>query len=306
VWMLGVMLALRSALARADVKAAAIWTGVLFVYPVLMLLLGGFLSYGAAAVIIVGSIIAISTVSTPRVIIVTIIASFVGLSLFVNYFQQRDEIRDAVWGHAPMVQRIDAAANIFREFRWLDWSDPDHLDALHKRLNQNYFVGLAAERIEEGQVDYLYGRSVWEGFLSLVPRAIWPEKPVFGGSPKIVKEMTGLMLSENTSWGVGNVMEFQINFGIVGLVGGFLALGWLLGTLDRKAAEAERAGDLSRLFFFFLPAVALVQPLGSVVELSGGAAAALMAAYGWSWAWERWSKRKIRSRRILAKRANKL
>ena len=306
VWMLGVMLGLRSALARADVRRAAIWISALMVYPVLMLLLGGFLSYGATAVIIVGSIVAISTTSTSRVIIVTAIVSVVGLSLFVNYFQHRNEIRDAVWGGAPMEQRIDASLGIFREFRWLDWSNPDQLDAMHKRLNQNYFVGLAAERIEGGQVDYLYGRSIGEGFLSLVPRAIWPEKPVFGGSPKIVKEMTGLMLAENTSWGVGNVMEFQINFGIPGLVAGFLAFGWLLGTLDRKAAEAERAGDLSRIFFFFLPAAALVQPRGSMVELSGGAAAALTSAYGWRWAWERWSKRKIRSGRVLAKRTHKL
>ena len=305
VWMLGVMLGLRAALARADVKRAAIWTSALMVYPVLMLLLGGFLSYGATAVIIVAAVVAISTISTWRVIIVTIIACFVGLSVFVNYFQQRGKIREAVWGGAPMEQRIDASLGIFRDFQWLDWSNLDQLAAMQKRLNQNYFVGLAAERIEGGQVDYLHGRSVWEGLLSLVPRVVWPDKPVFGGSPKIVKEMTGLPLADNTSWGIGNVMEFQINFGIPGLVVGFLGLGWLLGTLDRKAAEAEGTGNLSRVFFFFLPAVALVQPLGSMIELTGGAAAAFVAAYGWSWAWERWSKRRVSPAKIPVRRAHK-
>lgn len=291
--MLGVMLGLRSALQRGDVSRAALWGGALMVYPTLMLLLGGFISYGAAAVIIVGGIAAISTASTSRVLLALTVTTFLGVSVFVNYFAHRNEIRDAVWGGAPMEQRIDATFNIFRGFAWIDTTNSDHLTALHERLNQNYFVGIAAERIEQGQVSYLYGRSIWEGILALVPRAIWPEKPVFGGSPKIVMEMTGLVLDEDTSWGVGNVMEFHINFGIPGLVLGFLGLGWLLGFLDRRAAESDRSGELGKVFFYFLPAVALIQPIGSMVELAGGVAAALVAAYGWSWAWERWSKRRV-------------
>ena len=44
--MLGVMLGLRSALARGDVKRVAIWISALMVYPVLMLLLGAFSATG--------------------------------------------------------------------------------------------------------------------------------------------------------------------------------------------------------------------------------------------------------------------
>jgi hypothetical protein len=244
-----------------------------------MLLLGGFVSYGAAAVIIVGAIAAISTASTSRVILTVAFATFLGLSVFVNYYAHRTEIRDAVWGGAPMEQRVDATFNIFRDFAWLDSTNSHHLIALHERLNQNYFVGIAAERIRQGQTSYLYGRSIWEGILALVPRAIWPEKPVF----------------------VGNVMEFHINFGIPGLVLGFLVLGWLLGFLDRKAAESDRSGEFGKVFFYFLPAAALIQPIGSMVELAGGGAAALVAAYGWSWTWERWSKRRVRSAKLPAK-----
>jgi len=305
VWMLGVMLGLRAALQRGDVMSAARWSSALMVYPILMLLLGGFLSYGAAAVIIVGAIAAVSAVRSWKVVALAVVVTYIGLSVFVNYFAHRNEIRDAVWGGRPMEERIDASLGMFRDFEWLDPSNRVHQKALHMRLNQNYFAGLAAQRIERGRVEYLYGRSVWEGVVALVPRAIWPEKPVVAGSPKIVREMTGLHLDEDTSWGVGNVMEFQINFGIPGLIGGFLMLGWLLGTLDRNAAEAERAGRLSRVFFFFLPAVALIQPLGSLVELSGGAAAALVAAYGWSWGWERWSRRGTALAKMPAKRTQR-
>ena len=85
----------------------------------------------------------------------------------------------------------------------------------------------------------------------MVPRILWPEKPVSAGSPAIVSEMTGLHLSPTTSFGVGNVMELQINFGIPGVVLGFFGLGWLLGMLDFKAAVAEflwRFGKANSLF----------------------------------------------------------
>ena len=297
IWMLGVMLGLRAAFQRGDRKRIAIWLGALMVYPILMLLLGGFLSYGSAAIIIVCSALTISTRSYWRVVVGITVFVFLSLSIFVNYFQHRDDIRDQVWGGAPLEARIDSVIDTVREFEWLDPTNRMQLIALDERLNQNYFVGLAAQRIQQGQVDYLEGDSVWEGLLSLVPRAFWPEKPVFAGSPQIVSKMTGLHLSPTTSFGVGNVMEFQINFGIPGVVIGFFVLGWLIGTLDLKAAVAEGRGDLGRVILFFLPCVAMIQPNGSIVEITGGPAAALVAAYGWKWAWGQWSDHLTTSRK---------
>jgi hypothetical protein len=288
IWMLGVTLGLRSAFQRGDYKRVGMWLGALLVYPVLMLLLGGFLSYGAAAIIIVSSALTISTRSYWRVVASIVVFVFLSLSIFVTYFHHRNEIRDQVWGGAPLEARIDSVINTAKDFEWLDPGNRRHLLALDQRLNQNYFVGLAARRIQIGQVDYLKGQSVWEGALSLVPRAFWPDKPVYAGSPEIVSKMTGLRLSSKTSFGVGNVMEFQINFGIPGVVIGFLVLGWLIGALDRKAAVAEDRGDLGRVILFFLPCVALIQPNGSIVEITGGPAAALVAAYGWKWVWNQW------------------
>jgi hypothetical protein len=288
IWMLGVMLGLRAAFQRGDRKRIAIWLGALMVYPILMLLLGGFLSYGSAAIIVVCSALTVSTRSYWRVVFGIAVFVFLSLSIFVNYFQHRDDIRDQVWGGAPLEARLDSVIDTAREFEWLDPTNRMQLIALDRRLNQNYFVGLAAQRIQQGQVGYLEGDSVYEGVLSLVPRAFWPEKPVFAGSPQIVSKMTGLHLSPTTSFGVGNVMEFQINFGSPGVVIGFLVLGWLIGTLDLKAAVAEGRGDLGAVILFFLPCVAMIQPNGSIVEITGGPAAALVAAYGWKWAWRHW------------------
>jgi hypothetical protein len=291
VWMLGVLLGLRAAIMRRDPKSTAMWLAAMAVYPVLMLLLGGFLSYGSAAIIIVLSGLTISIRSPLRVTVGIVIVALLGFNAFLNYFQHRNDIRDTVWGGASLAERVDVSMNAAREFEWFAPSNETQLRALDQRLNQNYFVGLAASRISSGQADYLYGRSLREGLQALVPRIFWPDKPVFGGSPRIVAEMTGLTLSDSTSFGVGNVMEFQINFGMPGVVIGFFVLGWVLGLLDRKAALAEASGDLGRAFLFFLPAASLIRPNGSLVEMAGGPAAALVAAYGWKFAWKLWSVR---------------
>jgi hypothetical protein len=287
IWMLGVLLGLRSAVRGGSVSRICFWVGTLMVYPVAMLLLGGFLSYGSAAIIIVGSALTISIRRYWRVAVGIPCVAYLGLTVFVNYFESRDTIRDQVWGGAPLEDRTDTVVDIASNFHWFDWTNLEDLFSLHERLNQNFFVGLAARRIRDGQVESLDGRSLWEAVEALVPRVFWPDKPVSAGSPMIVSEMTGLRLSPTTSFGIGNVMEFQINFGLRGVIGGFLILGWLIGTLDRMAAASERRGELGRTILYFLPTVALIQPIGSVVELASGAAAAIVAAYGWRWAWDK-------------------
>jgi hypothetical protein len=285
IWMLGVVLGLRAALRDRDLKRIVLWLGALMVYPVLMLLLGGFLSYGSAAIIVVCSALTILTRSYWRVVVGIAVFLFLSFSIFVNYFHHRNQIRDQVWGGAPLDARINSVIDTGRHFEWFDPSNREQLIALDQRLNQNYFVGLAARRIQQGHANYLEGESVWEGLLALIPRVFWPEKPVYAGSPQIVAKMTGLRFGRNTSIGVGNVMEFQINFGIPGVVVGFCILGWLIAKLDFKAAAAERQGELGMVILFFLPCVAMIQPNGSIVEITGGSAAALVAAYGWKWVW---------------------
>jgi hypothetical protein len=296
-WMLAVMLGLRAAVKHGSLKMGAMWLAALIVYPVTMLLVGGFLSYGSFAAIIVVSILAISVEKSWKVVIGLIICVYLGLNVFVNYFTHRNAVRDEVWGGAPLSDRVDVTLNIIRDFEWYDSGNRKQVVAINERLNQNVFVGLAATRIDQGSVDYLDGRSVWEGLIALVPRAVWPEKPVVAGSPKVVSEMTGLTLDENTSFGIGNVMEFQINFGVFGLIIGFFLLGFLLRALDRHAAVSLRRADFGSAIVSFLPAIALINPGGSVVEMASGGAAALVAGLGWKWAWKHWSVRAARTNR---------
>jgi hypothetical protein len=291
IWMLGLLLGLRAAIKRVDLKWILIWLSALAVYPAVMLLLGGFLSYGSWAIVIVFAALTVSTTSGLRVTTGVVLFLYIGLTVFVNYFQHRDEIRHEVWGGAPISARINSVTGIVKDFTWFDATNQAHLIALDERLNQNFFVGLAVARIRDGRAQYLYGESLWEGLLALIPRILWPQKPVFAGSPEIVSRMTGLWLSPRTSFGVGDVMEFQINFGMPGVVVGFFVLGWIIGTLDLRAAISESRGDLRETIFYFLPSLALLDPQGSFVQLFSGAAAALVGALVWREVWLRLEKK---------------
>ena len=285
IWMLGVLLGLRGAFRQRDRKWIVIWACTLLVYPMTVLVFAGFLSYGSAAVIVVCAALTVSTRSYWRVVLGIVVFSYASLSIYVNYFEHRTEIRKEVWSKGSRGEKVETVLNSFVDFQSFDPSNSQHLIDLDKRLNENYFVGLAARRIELGQVTYLKGESLWEGLIALVPRVLWPEKPVYGGSPHIVSKMTGLRFNSQTSIGVGNVMELQINFGMPGVAIGFFVLGWAIGKLDLKAAIAERRGEQGSAIMYFLPCVAMIQPNGSIVEVTSGAAAAFVAAYLWSRLW---------------------
>jgi hypothetical protein len=288
--MLAIMVGLKSAITRRSRSGFWKWIAVLLIYPALMLILGGFLSYGIAAMIIVLSAVVVVARSGTRVLVGCVLASIAGISVFLSYFENRTEIRGAVWGGAPVEQRVDVSLSAARQITLFNPANESHLLALDARLNQNYFVGLAATRIANGDEKYLYGRTIWDGFLAVIPRVFWPDKPIIAGSGSIVSDMTGLQLSKSTSFGVGNVMEFDINFGIPGVIIGFLMLGFVLRKLDLNASATYERGGLGSTLLYFLPAVALIQPNGSMVEIIGGATSAWIAAYGWRWAWTRWPK----------------
>src|SRR6185312_4780282 len=116
IWMLGTLLGLRAAVHAGDIPRALVWAAALAVYPTLMLLLGGFVSYGAAAMMIVMAVLPIYARSYTRAILGIVLVSFVGLTFFVNYFDHRDDIRSNVWGGRSMSDRLESVSDVFTQF----------------------------------------------------------------------------------------------------------------------------------------------------------------------------------------------
>jgi len=76
------------------------------------------------------------------------------------------------------------------------------------------------------------------------------------------------------------VLEFYINFGTLGVIGGFALYGWLLGRMDSWVMECLYQGDQRRFLFWFLISLALLQPGGNLLEVFTSAAGAAVTAYG--------------------------
>jgi hypothetical protein len=193
----------------------------------------------------------------------------------------RDEIRQLVWfQEAPIGDRLQRIADVFQTFRWLDLSSGQHRDALDGRLNYNALIGPAVARLELGVVEYASGATFGKMIMGLVPRALWPDKPVVGGGESIVADFTGMEFAEGTSVGAGQVFELYVNFGTWGIIGGFVLYGWLLGRMDLLVIGCLYGGDQRRFLFWFLISLALLQPGGNLLEVSTTAVASALIAYG--------------------------
>jgi hypothetical protein len=249
--------------------------------PLATLVLGGFLGFGTTWIMAIVAFMFAQSKRRVGFFLLAPVVCFVGLSVFVNYMIARDEIRQLVWYQpAPIGDRLQRIADVFQNFEWFDLSNGQHRKAIDDRLNQNSLVGAAVARLESGQVQYASGAIFGNMIISLIPRALWPDKPVVGGGGSVVHDFTGIRFAEGTAVGAGQVFEFYVNFGTWGVFGGFVLYGWLLGRMDLLAIEGLYRGDQRRFLFWFLISLALLQPGGALIEVSTTAVASALTAYG--------------------------
>ena len=246
--------------------------------PAATVLVSGFLGFGVGlALSVMVMVLVVWPTKLPLIAVMPLLA-YLGLSLGASYFLQRNEIRNAVWGGEDYSNRIDATLGIFRDFRFYDVNDPETVLAIEGRLNQNMLIGIGLQAHANGFSQLQYGSTVplW----SLVPRALWPDKPPVGGGGSVVSNFTGIAFAANTSVGAGNPFEFYINFGWPGVVGGFLLLGLLLSWHDRNLFSGLQRNDLRAVVLYGLPGLTLINPGGNLMEITTSYVAAQFVARG--------------------------
>jgi hypothetical protein len=236
----------------------------------------GFVSFSTQWIVTVLSFLFMMVRRRAMLLAILPFALYTALSVFVAYIGERNAIRDAIWyDEADLRTRLDRIGDIWVNFEWLDVGNLRHTGALEARLNQNSLVGAAVGSIEDGSVKYAYGGTV--PWWSLIPRALWPDKPAIGGGGNVVSEYTGLVFPEGTSVGAGQVLEFYVNFGVVGVVVGFFVWGFMLMTIDRSIVRAMAEADMSALLRRSMVGLTLVHPGGNLLEIAIAAVGAIVA-----------------------------
>ena len=271
----GLMLKSWRAWERGDRKYFKLWVALAAAYPLLTIITQGFIGFGIFNTILV--ITFVTGFYRPRwkLVVFGSVAMYLGLSIFVTYMRDRVEIRSVVWGGQSYGSRLDRLTDTFSNYELFDINDDAHLERIDSRLNQNSLVGASVHYLESGRVGFARGETLWQALIALVPRAIWPGKPVTAGSGDLVSRYTGYYFADGTSIGVGQVMEFYINFGQAGVIIGFLVIGFILALIDIRAGECIAKNDWINFACWYLPGAAVMQVGGSLVDVTASAGAAL-------------------------------
>jgi len=246
--------------------------------PLFTVVTSGFLGFGLGYAIVVSSFFAVLYGRRRwRMLLVAVPLGFFALSVFVTYMRDRTEIRKMVWGGYSYEDRLKTLATTAQTLEWFDPVKPTHLLSIDLRLNQNFLVGSAVSHLGYTK-NYAYGDTLWMSVLALVPRAVWPTKPVVAGSMGLVDTYAGIPVPDGTSIGMGLIFEFFINFGRVGVAVGMLVVGVLVGVADRKAGNGLRTGVPTEFAKWFVIGIVLQNVGGSLVEIAPGLIAAVLLA----------------------------
>lgn len=199
-------------------------------------------------------------------------AAYVGLSFYIAYMAHRTELRASVWGGEELSSRVDRLQEVLASVEPFDFQNPVHLETVDNRVNQAGLVGGAVRHLS-ATGDYVHGSTIRDALIGMIPRILWPDKPLVAGSMGYASRFTGMTFAQGTSVGMGQVMEFYGNFGEAGVWIGFLAYGVLVGALDLLAAAHLAAGDWQGFAYRFLVGIAFLNAGGSLFEVSTSAVA---------------------------------
>jgi hypothetical protein len=260
---------------------ALMFASLMFLFPVFTLILNGFMGYGIGAIFGIAGVVMVTF--KPRWIIILIAPSllYLGLSLYPSYMTAREDIRSKVWGGADLSERFNATfGGIAENWQWFDPNDEKQMEILNGRLNQNVLVGHSYEYITAGQTNYAFGDTLIDGLLALIPRIIWVDKPLTAGSNGLVTRFTGIKFSQGTSVGIGNMMEFYINFGLIGVFIGYFLIGLAVYYLDSMAGQAIFSMNANLFLLTIVPGQSLMNAIGSFVEWGPSLVGAIVLVWG--------------------------
>ncbi|MDB6120346.1 MAG: hypothetical protein JWO08_4127 [Verrucomicrobiaceae bacterium] len=271
---------LREAYQKKNTSKFYMWLAATTLFPAVTVISMGFAGFGILAALTVWAFT--FYFYRPRWLSTTVVIVFfyLGLSLYINYMRERDDIRESVWQLKGLSSRVEKAVRVFTNFQLFNAYNQSHLEMVDIRLNQNDFVGKAVIYIQSGRVEAAQGGTLYAAALSIIPRILWPGKPATGGSGSLVARFTGVKVAEGTSMGVGQVLEFYVNWKMDSVIIGFLLFGMVMRYIDQASGDYLAHGDLWSCARWLLPGTGMLIAGGSMAEVVGSVAGNAVFVYG--------------------------
>jgi hypothetical protein len=279
---IAVILSIWNAVCKRDRRLAQQWLLAGLFFPFSSIVGAGFLGFGIVALmpVVIFSLVFLIRKNLLKLAVFGTVGGYLLLSVFVTYMRDRAEIRQAVWKSRDFTERFSRIANTFSNFEFFSPHDDRHLKAMDARLNQNWLVGAAVVHSDSTQ-EWAAGATLRDAALGVIPRLLWPDKPA-AGSGDLVSKYTGIEFDESTSVGIGQVMEFYVNYGTPMVVLGFFIWGGLLAWLDTICVRALSSGNIARFITTFMMGLPLLQIGGSLVEVVTGVVGGMVMAYAFN------------------------
>lgn len=249
--------------------------GLTVLWPLYTVGAQGFLGAGLSTLQIVAVYLFWQSKKPLRLLLIAPLLVYIGLSVAVSYFSVRSDIRAVAWDSSvATVDRIGQSSTIlFSDLQGFDPYNSAHLRIIDERMGQNDLIGRTVARIESRQVEMAYGKTILDAALMVIPRAIWPDKPVALGGQEIVNKYSGFSLLSG-SVQPGQVMEFYLNFGTFGVVLGYLLYGFILAWFDERAADHLYHGKPERFAIWAVASFGLLQVGNSLIAVVGATVSA--------------------------------
>ncbi len=158
--------------------------------------------------------------------------SVLSLIPYNMWLSGRDAIRSGLRDGASFSERAQAFWETTHVPGMADLTPSAQSGRIAERLDQSTILVAAVSHTPEIE-PYARGETIWRPMLiAIVPRALWPDKPMSLGGSEFVSRFTGLRFGRETSVGLHPLFEFYVNFGPLGAVVGLLLLGIVGGVLD--------------------------------------------------------------------------
>ena len=121
------------------------------------------------------------------------------------------------------------------------------------------------------------GRTLESAVLMLVPRMLWPDKPIVVGGSALFQYYTGIPIQAGTTVGLSPVIELYANYQTPGVILGFIVLGMVTAWLDYGAAQALWRGDNLTFAIWIVPIFGLILVQDDLLTLVGTAVSGVIS-----------------------------